>query len=131
MTMNDIAYRFTTAGVQRMTDQVFVPNDIGNKDWLSYLEWVADGGQTLPKSTAEEAANEERRWRDTELQGVAWLRERHRDQTELGAGTTLTADQYSELLTYMQQLRDWPQSDSFPDASKRPVPPVWIKDQVQ
>lgn len=129
--MNTTEYRFTPAGVRRMSDRVFIPEDMGNKDWVAYLEWVADGGQTLPKSTTEEAAMEERRWRDLELQGVAWLRERHRDQTELGSDTTLTADQYSELLTYMQQLRDWPQSDSFPDASKRPVPPAWIKDQVQ
>lgn len=129
--MNATVYRFTPAGVRRMSDHVFIPEDMGNKDWVTYLEWVADGGQTLPKSTVEEAANEERRWRDLELQGVAWLRERHRDQAELGSDTTLSADQYSELLTYMQQLRDWPQSVSFPDASKRPVPPGWIKDQVQ
>lgn len=129
--MNTTVYRFTPAGVRRMSDHVFIPEDMGNKDWVAYLEWVADGGQTLPKSTVEEAANEERRWRDLELQGVAWLRERHRDQTELGSDTTLTADQYSELLTYMQQLRDWPQSDNFPDAGNRPVPPAWIKDQVQ
>lgn len=129
--MNATVYRFTPAGVRRMSDHVFIPEDMGNKDWVAYLEWVADGGQTLPKSTVEEAANEERRWRDLELQGVAWLRERHRDQAELGSDTTLSADQYSGLLTYMQQLRDWPQSVSFPDASKRPVPPDWIKDQVQ
>jgi len=129
--MNATVYRFTPAGVRRMSDHVFIPEDMGNKDWVAYLEWVADGGQTLPKSTVEEAANEERRWRDLELQGVAWLRERHRDQAELGSDTTLSADQYSELLTYMQQLRDWPQSVSFPDSSKRPVPPDWIKDQVQ
>ena len=129
--MNATVYRFTPAGVRRMSDHVFIPEDMGNKDWVAYLEWVADGGQTLPKSTVEEAANEERRWRDLELQGVAWLRERHRDQAELGSDTTISADQYSELLTYMQQLRDWPQSVSFPDSSKRPVPPDWIKDQVQ
>ena len=129
--MINVAYKFTPAGVQRLTDQVFVPEDMGNKDWVSYLEWVAEGGQTLPRSTAEEAAMEERRWRDLELQGVAWLRERHRDQTELGGDTTLTAGQYGELLAYMQQLRDWPQSNSFPDASKRPVAPAWIKDQAQ
>lgn len=129
--MNDLAYRFTVAGVQRMTDLVFVPEDMGNKDWVSYLEWVADGGQTLPKSTVEEAANEERRWRDSELLDLAWLRDRHRDQAEMGADTTLTTEQYAELLSYMQLLRDWPQSDSFPDTSKRPVPPVWIKDQAR
>lgn len=129
--MNDLAYKFTVAGVQRMTDLVFVPEDMGNKDWVSYLEWVADGGQTLPKFIVEEAANEERRWRDSELLDLAWLRDRHRDQAEMGADTTLTAEQYAELLSYMQQLRDWPQSDSFPDTGKRPVQPAWIKDQAR
>lgn len=129
--MKTTEYRFTPAGVRRMGDQVFIPEDMGNKDWVAYLEWLADGGQTLPKFTVEEAANEERRWRDSELLDLAWLRDRHRDQAEMGADTTLTAEQYAELLSYMQQLRDWPQSDSFPDTSKRPVPPAWIKDQAR
>lgn len=129
--MKTIEYRFTPAGVRRMDDQVFIPEDMGNKDWVAYLEWVADGGQTLPKFTVEEAANEERRWRDLELLDLAWLRDRHRDQVEMGADTALTTEQYTELLSYMQQLRDWPQSDSFPDTSKRPVPPAWIKSQAR
>lgn len=129
--MEKTTYKFTPVGVQRLNDGVFIPHDAGNRDWVSYLEWVDEGGETLPQSTAEEIANDERRWRDSELERVAWLRDRHRDQIEMGSDTTLTADQYNELLVYMHQLREWPQSDSFPDASKRPVPPAWIKHQVQ
>lgn len=80
--------------------------------------------------TPEPAEMVERAWRDTELASIVWLRDRHRDQLELGVETTLTADQFEELLTYMQTLRDWPQSEAFPDTSQRPVAPTWIADQT-
>ena len=129
--MNATVYRFTPAGVRRMSDHVFIPEDMGNKDWVTYLEWVADGGQTLPEKTVEETANEERRWRDLELQGVAWLRERHRDEVELSSATSLTAYEYAELLAYMQLLRDWPQSTKIPVQKYRPKKPSWIALQTQ
>jgi|GEM_PF-193113 len=68
----------------------------------------------------------ERIWRDSELERVKWLRERHRDEVELGLSTTLAVEQYEELLAYMQDLRTWPQSTGFPDDSERPVVPAWV-----
>ena len=72
------------------------------------------------------SADTERQWRDAELSGMVWLRDRHRDQMEIGAGNTLSAGQFSELLVYLQALRDWPQSESFPDASARPFAPKFL-----
>jgi hypothetical protein len=69
---------------------------------------------------------QERVWRDNELSGVLWLRERHRDQLEIEQPTTLTAEQFNELLAYLQALRDWPQSPYFPDRESRPTAPAWI-----
>ncbi|WP_054064293.1 phage tail assembly chaperone [Pseudomonas asplenii] len=69
----------------------------------------------------------ERAWRDAELSAVAWYRDRHRDQVEIGAETTLGADQFQELLVYMQALRDWPQSAAFPDLSARPQAPEFLE----
>lgn len=69
---------------------------------------------------------DERLWRDSVLESVKWLRERHRDQLDLGKGTSLSAEQFNELLAYMQSLRDWPQAPTFPDANHRPTPPNWI-----
>jgi hypothetical protein len=74
---------------------------------------------------------EEREWRDAELASVMWLRERHRDQLEIGTATTLTGDQFNELLVYIQTLRDWPQSPGFPDTQRRPATPEWIAEQVE
>jgi len=73
----------------------------------------------------------ERSWRDGELAGLMWLRERHRDQLEISVDTTLTGEQFTELLHYMQDLRDWPQSPDFPDSEHRPVAPAWIADQTE
>ncbi|WP_226939961.1 tail fiber assembly protein [Pseudomonas aylmerensis] len=73
----------------------------------------------------------ERSWRDGELASLMWLRERHRDQLEISRETTLSAEQFTELLEYMQDLRDWPQSPDFPDIEQRPVPPAWIAEQIQ
>ncbi|PFG60226.1 phage tail assembly chaperone [Pseudomonas poae] len=73
---------------------------------------------------------QEREWRDAELSSVMWLRERHRDQVEISDQTTLTSEQFAELLVYMQALRDWPQTSEFPDSLYRPVPPSWIAQQV-
>ncbi|MDZ4325514.1 MAG: phage tail assembly chaperone [Pseudomonas sp.] len=70
--------------------------------------------------------DEERAWRDAEL--ITWVavRDRHRDELELGIATTLTAAQFAELLVYIQLLRDWPQSAEFPDIEHRPVTPTWL-----
>jgi hypothetical protein len=129
--MDNMQYKHSPAGVRRLPDGVFIPQDMGNKDWVSYLEWVAEGGKTQPISTAEEVASAERRWRDGELESVKWLRERHRDELELGGATSLTADQYGELLAYMQSLRDWPQATKFPGTKYRPTRPAWIDQQSQ
>lgn len=81
-----------------------------------------------PPASAEDLAEQERKWRDAELLAVTWLRDRHRDQLDIGSDTTLSAEQFAELLVYMQALRDWPQSDAFPSTEQRPVPPAWIAD---
>ncbi|MEE3636519.1 phage tail assembly chaperone [Pseudomonas sp. AL 58] len=85
--------------------------------------------QMLP--TPEQLQASERAWRDGELAALAWLRDRHRDQLEVGVTTNLSADQFAELLVYMQALRDWPQSEQFPVIEHRPVAPPWIAEQHQ
>jgi hypothetical protein len=77
------------------------------------------------------SAETEREWRDAELVEMMALRDRHRDQLEIGGDTTLTAEQYTELLVYMQALRDWPQSDDFPEPAHRPQAPAWVAGAIQ
>jgi len=94
----------------------------------------ADGLPILidpPGKTLDEIGQDERAWRDAEIERVKWLRERHRDQLEIDEQTTLTADQFTELLVYVQRLRDWPQSPEFPTQEFRPVVPDWVATQAQ
>ncbi|MET3051014.1 phage tail assembly chaperone [Pseudomonas alkylphenolica] len=81
--------------------------------------------------TADELAAHERVWRDTQVSETEWLVARHRDEQDMQLATTLTADQFTELQTYRQALRDWPQSSLFPDTERRPEAPPWIAEQVQ
>lgn len=112
--------------------------------WTSLLEALAqspkkigvraeDGYPVLvdtPPLSAQEAANAERYWRDAQLAGTDAMVARDRDELEDGDGTTLTADQYSELQVYRRALRDWPQGAMFPFTEHRPVAPSWLAGPV-
>lgn len=84
-----------------------------------------------PPPTLELLAAQARQWRDAQIEGVKWLRERHRDEVDSQRHTTLTVAQSGELLDYVQALRDWPKDAGFPAVASRPVPPAWIAEQVQ
>lgn len=83
------------------------------------------------RPSEDELASDERTWRDTQLAASEWLASRHRDQQDMQLPTTLTTDQFTELLAYRQTLRDWPQTEAFPDSAQRPIAPPWIADQSQ
>ena len=74
----------------------------------------------------EEIETSERMWRDGAMTDVQWLRDRHRDELELGLKPTLSSERFADLLGYLQELRDWPQSELFPKVEHRPVAPTWI-----
>lgn len=81
-----------------------------------------------PEVTPEDAVAQERAWRDRQLSSTdSWVT-RHRDQVEIGRGTTLTPEAYRQLQAFRLELRDWPLSEHFPDIEHRPVVPDWIAD---
>ncbi|MDU9034871.1 phage tail assembly chaperone [Pseudomonas corrugata] len=73
----------------------------------------------------------ERDWRDSNIRNTEWLVARHREEKDLELAPTLAVEQFSELLSYRQSLRDWPQTKSFPSAELRPIAPFWIAEQPQ
>lgn len=80
----------------------------------------------LPPASAEFLVANERAWRDGQVSTTEWLVTRHRDELDMQVVTTLTAEQFVELLVYRQALRDLPQSEAFPDTA-----PPWIAEQPQ
>ncbi|WP_460418795.1 phage tail assembly chaperone [Pseudomonas sp. microsymbiont 2] len=114
------------------TGEVFAFELDGSQDEFIPVELVRMNADEIalhltPKATPVS----ERNWRDGELASLVWLRDRHRDQLEIGAPATLTPEQFMALLEYMQSLRDWPQAEAFPDSAQRPVAPPWIAEQTQ
>jgi len=75
--------------------------------------------------TAEVLSDSATAKRDRLLGHTDWICARHRDQIEAGIDTTLTPEEYSEVLAYRQALRDWPATDGWPDAPM-PTPPDWM-----
>lgn len=65
--------------------------------------------------TAEQLEFAERAWRDTELDRADI--ELNKVQDGMGTGTV------SQWREYRCNLRNWPESQDFPDSSKRPVAP--------
>lgn len=106
----------------------------GASSGKSIIKWGVGDLPVLadrPPPTEAELAVSERRWRDDQLLAADPLVTRHRDERDVGGSTTLTGDQYSALLLYRQGLRDWPQSELFPDVGERPVAPPWLAEQIQ
>ena len=76
---------------------------------------LPDGwSDTPPPPTTEELFDMLRSVRDARISAVLWMRERHSDELALGKETTLTPEQYTELLTYIQALRDLPSQPGAP-----------------
>ena len=69
---------------------------------------------TPPPPTIEELFDRLRSFRDARINAVLWMRERHADELELGKETSLTPEQYTALLTYIQALRELPAQPGAP-----------------
>jgi len=46
--MADYQLTATDAAVIRIADGAWVPNDLANRDWVEYQDWLADGGVPDP-----------------------------------------------------------------------------------
>lgn len=127
-----IYYRIDTGARVEHKELGELPDGLATEPRPSPHHDYVDGAWVLNETrmqAGKQAA--ERAWRDMQIASVEWLRNRHRDQLEIGAPTTLTAEQYQELLQYMQTLRDWPQSEAFPNQAGRPQPPEWLAGQIE
>ncbi len=90
------------------------------------IAWILDEDMRR-----ERLSQDERAWRNAQVESIKWLRERHRDEQDLQRDTTLAPPQFAGLLSYLQALRDWPQSEFFPEIEHRPIAPPWIAEQTQ
>ncbi|MGY4523742.1 phage tail protein [Pseudomonas sp. TE21394] len=85
----------------------------------------------LPEPSGQVLAMLEAGWRDSQLRRTDEIVMRHRDEREMGGPTTLTSSEFMTLMGYRKTLRDWPQSDLFPDSRFRPAEPQLISSLTQ
>ncbi|KWZ37719.1 phage tail protein [Burkholderia savannae] len=89
---------------------------------------TADGHPLLvdpAKPTRKQLADAKRAARDAALVATDWLTSRHRDEQALGDGTTLTPDDYAQLLRYRQALRNLGEASRWPNVDL-PMPPACV-----
>ncbi len=53
---------------------------------------------------------EVRRMRDSSIELTDWIVMRHRDELDIGGETTLTAQEFAEVLAYRSALRNFPKT---------------------
>jgi hypothetical protein len=61
------------------------------------------------------------------LGSTDWIVQRHQDQLFLNNQTNLSPDQFLELLTYRQQIRDVISSEDAADSVQWPARPFWLE----
>lgn len=79
-----------------------------------------------PPASDDQLMARERSWRDLQLSETDALVTRHRDELEMSMATTLSGEQYVQLLGYRNLLRAWPESSGFPSKEHRPEAPEWL-----
>lgn len=84
-------------------------------------QWYLKG--YAPEKPIEQKAAEARAERDRRIDAIRWRIERYQTQEAAGLETTDTAEQYKEILIYVQALRDVPEQAGFPDAIEWPEEP--------
>jgi hypothetical protein len=91
--------------------------------------WVESDRYTAEELVVKQAADLAMQWeslrddRDEAITACDWVIQRHREQVELSATTSITNGQYMAWLDYRQQLRDFPSTVQDPASAVLPTPP--------
>lgn len=113
----------------RIYDQennLIIPADLSNMDYIEYLAWVDDGNTPDPYQTAEEILEE--KWMT--LRSVRTMRLMQTDfmMTYDFYTSVLTEQEKTDLTTYRQALRDLPGNIEDPDDVVWPTKPQIVID---
>lgn len=84
-----------------------------------------DRGDPMAVTVSRDTPDNARAFRDGELKRTDAMILRHREEVDSGTATTLSGYQFSELLNYRKQLREWPARQEFP--AGRPALPECAK----
>ena len=92
------------------------PIQTPKKEWVALTKKETEA-HLNPQPTTEQLADTARAKRDRFIESVRWRIERHNDELELGREPT---EPLEPLLQYVQDLRDVPQQEGFPESVEWP-----------
>lgn len=123
-------------GYIEVADSAAAIDAISKTTWSSADKKVVSGSvvsrlqSDIDADDATSAWTSLREERDVKIVEVEWYRSRHKDEIDqgliVGTSTSLNQAEYDELLTYIQELRDFPNTVSDPtDTLTWPTKPSW------
>lgn len=87
---------------------------------------LVENGDVITKEKPVEHQQEiSRTIRNNEIESSMWVAERHRGQIELGIKTSISDNEFKDLLSYHQSLRDWTEHPGWPYVDM-PIAPDWL-----
>ena len=116
---SDLNSRLETGWSLLSPEQIAAAGMLGYEHLVSPVNTTVNTDGSITFTPPAPPSNDElfnllRSERDNRINSILWMRERHADELELGKETTLTPEQYTALLTYIQTLRDLPAQPGAP-----------------
>ena len=123
---NDGSFVITVAG-----NRCHVTQDYNPPLYEAVRHYLDEGGASTEYAedifVQPEPALLARLWIEASLKTSETLVSEYRDARDLGGALPITAKQFSELLTWRQAVREWPQVAGYPIEASRPDTPAWIQ----
>ncbi|ARA80081.1 hypothetical protein ACDH60_12800 [Pseudomonas ficuserectae] len=142
-TTDDVSQPITTpfTDVTVKTDGTFVVTVNGNRShvtqdynpplYQAVRQYLDNGG--LSSEYAEDIVVQSdpgllaKLWIEASLKASDKLVSEYRDARDLGGVLPITAEQFTQLLTWRQAVREWPLVSGYPDKATQPATPDWIE----
>lgn len=123
---NDGSFVITVAG-----NRCHVTEDYNPPLYQAVIDYLDAGGHST--AYAEDIVVEAdpallaKLWIEASLKTSETLVSEYRDARDLGGPLPITIKQFSDLLTWRQAVREWPQVVGYPIEASRPDTPAWIQ----
>lgn len=123
---NDGSFVITVAG-----NRCHVTQDYNPPLYQSVVDYLDAGGQATEYAedivVQADPALLAKLWVELRLKVSDNLVSQYRDARDLGGELPVTPEQFTQLLTWRQAVRDWPQVPGYPKETTQPVTPDWIE----
>ncbi|WP_227443981.1 hypothetical protein [Pseudomonas cannabina] len=123
---NDGSFVITVAG-----NRCHVTQDYNPPLYQAVVDYLDAGGHSMEYAedvvVQADPALLAKLWMELRLKVSDNLVSQYRDARDLGGELPITPELFTQLLTWRQAVRDWPQVPGYPKETTQPVTPGWIE----